>query len=70
MWWGQELAKRKDEAERLKGEVAEWRDKAKAVSGGKSGEERHEPLLPSRERDELDPELAAFLRKVTRTFHV
>mmetsp|Transcript_13551 Transcript_13551/g.40975 ORF Transcript_13551/g.40975 Transcript_13551/m.40975 type:complete len:430 (-) Transcript_13551:85-1374(-) len=60
----EELAKRKDEAERLKGEVAEWRDKAKAVSGGKSGEERHEPLLPSRERDELDPELAAFLRKV------
>ena len=61
----QELAQRKDEVDRLKGEVATWRDKA--ASGGRgagSGEERHEPLRPSRERDDLDPRLANILRKV------
>ncbi len=49
----------------LRGEVATWRNKAGAAAGERSGEERHQPLLPSRERDDLDPPLAAFLRKVS-----
>lgn len=33
--------------------------------GGASTDPRHKPWRPSAERDSKDPELAAFLRKVT-----
>ena len=62
----QELARRKSEVEKLRAEIEDWRDKARAAPGPASAtsEERHRPWLPSRERDALDPELAAVLRKV------
>ena len=61
----QELAKRADEVEVLRGEVATWRNKVGTAADKRSGDERHQPLLPSRERNDLDPPLASFLRKVS-----
>jgi len=70
----QELREAKDAAEKLRLQMVDLKtrlgaDPASAGTGGAGGaspdDGRHTPLRPSKERDALNPELAAFLRKVT-----
>ena len=68
----QELREANDAADKLRLQMVDLKTRlgADAVAGGTTGGDkslddgRHTPLRPSKERDALNPELAAFLRKV------
>ena len=70
----QELRDAKDAAEKLRLQMVDLKTRlatdpaasaAAGSIGGSPDDGRHTPLRPSKERDALNPELAAFLRKVT-----